>query len=1287
MDMNDSLGSVVMSPSKSSPSKKKKSPSQKKVSSPSQRLKTQQQQQQQQQASSFADQVNDLSGLVRRKKGNNAIITTTASNAKTMGKQALSDDDNSLALASLPPPPQSIKEKRKSTPRKAGTSSTSTPNKLPNTRNTNTTTTNTSTTSTKKRKRNAITSSTNTANSGNNRHSFPKTISTSSPNNSRTERILCTLSSHSGSVLALRFSTNGKYLASAGDDSLVLLYTQKSSSSSGYNNPKSILTHGNLVSSSTSSSSPNGTTAESVENWERIHVLRGHNLDVVGLSWAPDDSHLVSCSLDSASPICVWKLHDYLNKEEEEEDGNNTYEYGNHPSSQYHRPRSHHGVSNSVILHPYKVLGKDAHTSTVKGVSFDPAGKYFASSGDDPAICIWRAFDDWGLESRIDSDSGIFRRATSKKKSTTTATGNEKDQANAADTANNNTEEEMEDIQALASLSLFRRISFAPDGSHICGTNATLRGKNIAAMISREGWGVDATATTNTSSATNSGTKSKSPPKKGRPSTTTKGSTTAAGAANLVGHKQPVVSSRHCPYLFRVPKTSGKGSAKEDESGDDDDDDDDDDENTEPNYSTLIALGDKKGFVSVWSTRKSRPIFKLQCIESKCTVTDMCWGLMPPSSNNGSSSSSLYMVISLLDGYVVALRFNVPGELGSILSEEKRQRFFRMRYGIDVSCSNDDGGRRRRLVDDKSGPKLIENVLQYTMEDDSDDPSGNQSIAGDNDKPQSDKVASKANNQLSVSTPSLPGKVNILSANSVRNTKSTKKGNGPKKADPASAAKKKSTPMSNVSRRESTNVVNEERRHSMPVRTQRVEVVTTGDTNLMTLIPPNLNQTIYTVELVTLSEELSSLEHLDNQNSVRKVMASCKNSLQKFSGSARSESTYCCTLSISCEGKVSWRDQVVGSRCTALAASSSCLIIGTFDGTIYIYGTSPSSGWSSQTAFRSHPPVVVNHSVVRLSIKKTGNDSEEMLVVTADGMFGVYSLMPCPKLQYKGHLTAPMNQMRLSTIDASRYNGIVNNIPMPKLAKVWITESGYLLLILSQAVEDKCVDGGKLQAFLYSQDMESWMRVSDDRFSFSNFYSAVPRSKLSRGLLSRLDQTVGESNNGTKLSRSGVATNRNASSIYRTNEENETNLSSEITRSHCEDRLACAMALKSKEDVRHWASLYARLLASEGDVNQIRLFVDTLVRNDTETLNGTMNGHGNKDYEANTSLPQAMEANSERNSSIWWLSSMTSTLGLSGKEIVRTIMMKEMSKNRSLQRLTNEIAMELDLMDDETSHH
>ena len=228
-------------------------------------------------------------------------------------------------------------------------------------------------------------------------------------------------------------------------------------------------------------------------------------------------------------------------------------------------------------MNPFKVLGRNEHTSTVKGVAFDPAGKYIASSGDDPAICIWRAFDDWGLEARVDSSSGVFR---SKKKSG--GGGNfEREEGTASDVGG----EGEEDMQALANLSLFRRISFAPDGTHVCGTNATLRGKNIAAMISRTGWGV-------------------SVPKRGQSSSTGNKGNTAAGAANLVGHKQPVVSSRHCPYFFEVENR--KISSE-------------DDDETEPHYSTLVALGDKKGFVTIWSTKKSRPIFKLQCSESRCT--------------------------------------------------------------------------------------------------------------------------------------------------------------------------------------------------------------------------------------------------------------------------------------------------------------------------------------------------------------------------------------------------------------------------------------------------------------------------------------------------------------------------------------------------------------------------------------------------------------------------------------------------------------------------------------------
>ena len=147
-----------------------------------------------------------------------------------------------------------------------------------------------------------------------------------------------------------------------------------------------------------------------------------------------------------------------------------------------------HNTSN-ILCNPYKILGKTEHSSTVKGVTFDPAGTYLASSGDDPAVCIWRAHDDWGLEKKI--DDGIFQTY---------------------------------DLQQLSSQTLFRRLSWSTDGTYICSTNATVKNKHVASTISREGWSVSSTQSA------------------------------AAGAANLVGHKQPVVVSRHCPKLLDASK-------------------------------------------------------------------------------------------------------------------------------------------------------------------------------------------------------------------------------------------------------------------------------------------------------------------------------------------------------------------------------------------------------------------------------------------------------------------------------------------------------------------------------------------------------------------------------------------------------------------------------------------------------------------------------------------------------------------------------------------------------------
>ena len=103
---------------------------------------------------------------------------------------------------------------------------------------------------------------------------------------------------------------------------------------------------------------------------------------MVGLVWSPDDTHLVSCSLDKDTPIIVWKL------------GGRSGAAGSRTLS--------------TVLHLFKILGRDVHSSCVKGIAFDPIGKYLALSGDNPSVCFWQCTGDWGLKKQLDKSEGIF---------------------------------------------------------------------------------------------------------------------------------------------------------------------------------------------------------------------------------------------------------------------------------------------------------------------------------------------------------------------------------------------------------------------------------------------------------------------------------------------------------------------------------------------------------------------------------------------------------------------------------------------------------------------------------------------------------------------------------------------------------------------------------------------------------------------------------------------------------------------------------------------------------------
>ncbi len=83
---------------------------------------------------------------------------------------------------------------------------------------------------------------------------------------------------HTATVNVVRFSPNGMYLASGGDDSAIVLWAQKS-------RPVEF-----------------GSTIEKVV-WCNYKVLRGHLSDIYDIAWSPDSKYIISGSVDNSATI------------------------------------------------------------------------------------------------------------------------------------------------------------------------------------------------------------------------------------------------------------------------------------------------------------------------------------------------------------------------------------------------------------------------------------------------------------------------------------------------------------------------------------------------------------------------------------------------------------------------------------------------------------------------------------------------------------------------------------------------------------------------------------------------------------------------------------------------------------------------------------------------------------------------------------------------------------------------------------------------------------------------
>ncbi|KAF7590132.1 HIR complex subunit [Aspergillus hancockii] len=210
---------------------------------------------------------------------------------------------------------------------------------------------------------------------------------------------LASMSNHSGTIHTVRFSPNGKYLASGADDKIVCIYTLDA-------NPPSHSTFGS-------------NEAPPVENWRTVRRLIGHDNDVQDLGWSYDSSILVSVGLDSK--VVVWSGH--------------TFE---------------------------KLKTISIHQSHVKGITFDPANKYFATASDDRTVRIFRFTSPAPNSTAHDQMNNFVLEQTISAPF-----------ANSPLTA------------------YFRRCSWSPDGMHIAAANAVNGPVSSVAIINRGSWDGD----------------------------------------------------------------------------------------------------------------------------------------------------------------------------------------------------------------------------------------------------------------------------------------------------------------------------------------------------------------------------------------------------------------------------------------------------------------------------------------------------------------------------------------------------------------------------------------------------------------------------------------------------------------------------------------------------------------------------------------------------------------------------------------------------------------------------
>ncbi|KAG9301750.1 hypothetical protein G9A89_003297 [Geosiphon pyriformis] len=325
----------------------------------------------------------------------------------------------------------------------------------------------------------------------------------SKENKGNLTELLCTMGLHTGPVLCVRWSQIDGRYLASGSDDKIILVWELDS---GYG--------GKVF----------GSNEQNVENWKISKRLTGHESDVADIAWSHDNAWLASCGLDSL--VFIW-------------DGR-TFE---------------------------KIQKIEHHHGFVKGVAWDPVGKYLATQSDDKTLKLWKTAD-WKIEAQI-----------------------------------------REPFLSSPTTTFFRRLSWSPDGTHLAAANGYQGAVAIAPILVREEWIPD---------------------------------------ISLVGHSAAIGVVQFNPALFMIPEN-------------------DDAEQNSSSIGSICAVGSQDNSISVWATKKARPLFVSQR-PFKQSVMDLAWA---------PNGRDLYACS--YDGSVLILRFS-DKEFGVRVKTEEKEKIL-AKYG------------------------------------------------------------------------------------------------------------------------------------------------------------------------------------------------------------------------------------------------------------------------------------------------------------------------------------------------------------------------------------------------------------------------------------------------------------------------------------------------------------------------------------------------------------------------------------------------------------------------------